>query len=127
MAERTLAERLQVIRLFDAYGRLLTARQQRMVRLYYLDDLSLGEIAEQFEITRQAVFDSLKRSISELERLEEILQLLEHRQQAVRWQHQVTDRLDALEKVMKQLDGRVEDGALEPLRDALAHLRRMLA
>ncbi len=127
MAERTLAERLQVIRLFDAYGRLLTARQQRMVRLYYLDDLSLGEIAEQFEITRQAVFDSLKRSISELQRLEEILQVLEHRQQAARRQQQVTDRLDALEKVMKQLDGRVEDGALEPLLDALAHLRRVLA
>ncbi len=127
MEGRALAERLRVIRLFDAYGRLLTDRQQRMVRLYYLDDLSLGEIAEQFAITRQAVYDSLRRSISELQRLEDTLQVLEERQQAARWQRQVTARVDALAKVMEQLDGLVEEGTLEPILDALLHLRRTIS
>ncbi len=127
MEGRGLAGRLRVTRLFDAYGRLLTARQQRMVRLYYLDDFSLGEIAEQFAITRQAVYDSLKRSVSELQRLEEILQVLEDRHQVARRQQQVTKRVDALEKLMGELDGRVASKALEPLREALTHLRRAIS
>jgi len=39
---RSLADRTAVIRLFDAYAGLLTARQQLLVRMYYHEDLSLG-------------------------------------------------------------------------------------
>lgn len=48
--------------LYDFYGQLLTSRQQRFTELYYANDLSLGEIAEQFAISRQAVHDVLKRA-----------------------------------------------------------------
>ncbi len=44
--------------------------------LYYLDDLSLGEIAEEFEISRQAVYDNIKRTESLLEEYETKLSLL---------------------------------------------------
>src|SRR5881296_1203848 len=52
--DRTLSERMWMVRLIEAYGRLLTAHQQRVLRLYYLDDLSLGEIAARLHVTRQA-------------------------------------------------------------------------
>ncbi len=48
--------------LFDYYGDLLTKRQKDIFELYYLNDLSLGEIAENKGITRQGVYDVLRRS-----------------------------------------------------------------
>lgn len=62
--------------LFDFYGRLLTERQRRIFVMYYEDDLSLGEIAEQFEVSRQAVYDILKRSAKSLEKFERQLRLV---------------------------------------------------
>ena len=73
---RGLDERLLLIRLLDTYGSLLTLRQRRTMRLYYLDDLSLGEIAERQGVTRQAVRDSLQRSIVEMRRYERHLGLV---------------------------------------------------
>lgn len=63
--------------LFDFYGQLLTERQQRFVDLYYGQDLSLGEIAEEYEVTRQAVHDTLKRAEKILYGYEEKLGLVE--------------------------------------------------
>ena len=45
--------------------------------LYYLDDLSLGEIAEEFDVSRQAVYDNIKRTEAMLEEYEEKLVLLQ--------------------------------------------------
>lgn len=73
---RSLADRTAVIRLFDAYAGLLTARQQRLVRMYYHEDLSLGEIAGRLRVSRQAVFDSLRRSVREVRHLEDRLGVL---------------------------------------------------
>jgi len=71
-----LDQRLHLIRLLDAYGSLLTPRQRRTMQLYYLDDLSLGEIGQRQGVTRQAVRDSLHRSIGELRRFERHLGLV---------------------------------------------------
>lgn len=71
-----LGNRLLIIRLFDVYGELLSGRQQRLMRLYYHDDLSLGEIAQRRQITRQAVYDTLRRSVGELRRFERYLGLV---------------------------------------------------
>lgn len=48
--------------LYDFYGQLLTGRQQDFMEFYYGQNLSLGEIAEEFNVTRQAVHDTLKRA-----------------------------------------------------------------
>ncbi|MGH2397105.1 MAG: putative DNA-binding protein, partial [bacterium] len=53
--DRALADRDRANRMFDAYGRLLTTQQQRLLQRYYQDDLSLGEIAAQTRVSRQAV------------------------------------------------------------------------
>lgn len=62
--------------LFELYGVLLTDRQRELVRLYYYDDLSLNEIAQDLGISRQAVFFGLKRSEKVMEEYEKKLGLL---------------------------------------------------
>ena len=52
--------------------------------LYYLDDLSLGEIAEEFDVSRQAVYDNIKRTEAMLEEYEEKLVLLQKFQERQR-------------------------------------------
>ncbi|WP_371807205.1 putative DNA-binding protein [Halalkalibacter krulwichiae] len=62
--------------LFDFYQSLLTQKQRKYMSLYYLDDFSLGEIAEEFEVSRQAVYDNIKRTEAMLEDYEDKLKLL---------------------------------------------------
>lgn len=63
--------------LFDFYQSLLTDKQRSYMELYYLDDLSLGEIAEEYEISRQAVYDNIRRTEMMLEEYETKLNLFE--------------------------------------------------
>lgn len=63
--------------LFDFYGPLLTERQRDVYELYFGDDLSLSEIASELEISRQAVYDMLKRCSATLEDYESKLGLLQ--------------------------------------------------
>ena len=72
--------------LFDFYQALLTEKQRSYMEYYYLDDLSLGEIAEEYEISRQAVYDNIRRTGAMLEEYERKLRLFEkfqHRQEIV--------------------------------------------
>ncbi len=68
-----LEKNLQIALLLDCYGGLLTPKQRDLVDLYYNEDLSLGEIAEQENITRQAVRDSIKRGEQALTEFENTL------------------------------------------------------
>ena len=63
--------------LIDLYGSLLTNNQLNILELYYMEDLSLKEIAEELNVSRNAIFDSLKRSVNILEDYESKLNLLE--------------------------------------------------
>ena len=57
--------------LYDFYGDLLTPRQKEFYDMYYNDDLSLSEIAENYDITRQGVRDIIVRAERALEDIEE--------------------------------------------------------
>ena len=57
--------------LFDFYGEILTERQKEFYDLYYNEDLSLGEIAENYGITRQGVRDVIVRAEAILTDLED--------------------------------------------------------
>ena len=61
--------------LFDFYQSLLTDKQRLYMQLYYLDDLSLGEIAEEYDVSRQAVYDNVRRTEAMLEDYEVKLNL----------------------------------------------------
>lgn len=83
--------------LFDFYQALLTDKQRSYMELYYLDDHSLGEIAESYNISRQAVYDNIRRTEAMLEEYEEKLNLFEKFQQR--------------QQVLKQLTNAIQDEA----------------
>lgn len=56
--------------LFEFYAALLTDKQMNYIELYYADDYSLAEIAEEFGVSRQAVYDNIKRTEKVLESYE---------------------------------------------------------
>ena len=61
--------------LFDFYQELLTDKQRDLLREYYFEDLSLGELSEQHQISRQSVFDTIKKAEGKLLDYENKLQL----------------------------------------------------
>ncbi|WP_155286671.1 putative DNA-binding protein [Lacticaseibacillus zhaodongensis] len=71
-----LAKTNRMNNLFAFYKELLTKKQQEYLELYYGDDYSLGEIAADAGVSRQAVYDNIKRSDAALEEYEGKLHLL---------------------------------------------------
>lgn len=68
---------VKIALLLDFYGNMLTERQREIMNLYYEDNLSLSEIAEELNISKQGVSDSLKRSEKVLYDTESKLKLME--------------------------------------------------
>lgn len=69
----------RIVDLFEVYGELLAEKQKNYVRDYYLYDLSLKEVADEYNISRASVLDTLKQATKKLEEFEETLHLLEKR------------------------------------------------
>lgn len=67
----------EITMLLDFYGKLLTDKQAMTMSYYYEEDMSLGEISEELGISRQAVYDIIKRSEKILRDYEEKLGLVE--------------------------------------------------
>lgn len=61
--------------LYDFYQDLLTPKQKNYMEMYYREDFSLGEIAEAVNVSRQAIFDNIKRTEQMLEEYENKLKL----------------------------------------------------
>ena len=70
-------DKFSFISLWDAYNGLLTPTQQEITDLYFNFDLTLSEIAEQKNISRQAVSDCMKNCKKQLEEYEEKLRFCE--------------------------------------------------
>jgi len=68
---------VQISFLYDYYGKTLTDKQREIIDLYYFKDLSLGEIGENLNISRQAVHDNLKRGERQLKEMEKKLGLVD--------------------------------------------------
>ncbi len=65
----------EVSTLLDFYGELLTVNQRQILDLYYNEDLSLSEIADNEGITRQGVRDTIKKAEAKLFDMEKKLEL----------------------------------------------------
>ena len=88
--------------LFDFYGDMLTDRQKEFYDLYYNEDLSLAEIAENYGITRQGVRDVIVRA-------EGILTELEDKTGIIRRFHKMQEQLQSVDEAMDQIVRMNED------------------
>ena len=93
-----MEEVLYYTELFDFYGTLLTEKQQNYFKDYYFNNLSLSEIAENYEITRNAIHNQLREAKEKLEYYEKNLQLIDKQKKVKKIYLEVTD-----EKIKKEL------------------------
>ncbi|MBC9783372.1 putative DNA-binding protein [Heliobacillus mobilis] len=114
--EQSLAKLQRMALLYDFYGQLLTERQREVLSLYYEDNLSLAEIASESQVSRQAIFDLLRRAEKVLLGYEEKLGLLR------RWQE---DR-DRLSEILILLKRSRSGGDVGQLEEAILRLKEML-
>lgn len=92
--ESNLEKKQRVNLLMDCYEELLTDKQRNYLDLYYNNDLSLAEIAEMLDVSRNAVFDNLKKAVSSLEKYEDKLKILEKH----------VERVDLIKRIEKEMD-----------------------
>ena len=67
---------IKISQLYDFYSELLSEKQKQYLNDYYFNDFSLTEIPENYDISKQAVSNNIKRTITELEQYEEKLNLI---------------------------------------------------
>ena len=107
-----MEERVLISLLLDFYGPLLTDKQRMSLQLHHEDDMSLGEIAEELGVSRQAVHDNLQRARHILNDYESKLHLVaqyESREQVI---NELKDTLPAdvlsqsrVQQLLTQMEG----------------------
>lgn len=83
-------DKVRLLKLFDLYGNLLSKGQQEIMSCYLNNDLTISEIAENINVSRQAVNDSITKGERKLDSLEKKLKLCQ--------------RIDDLEKQLESLE-----------------------
>lgn len=100
---------IQLVKLFDIYAPLLSERQIDIMNLYYNEDESLAEIAENTGITRQGVRDWIKKTEAQLLQYERAMKLAE--------------KSDALQKQLEKLCVFLDSGELERAKALLSEIK----
>ncbi len=91
-----MEDKIRMSILCGIYGKLLTEKQYEILNDYYNNDFSLSEIAENNNITRQAVKDVINKSNSKLEEYEEKLSFM---RKLIENEKVVKETLESLEKL----------------------------
>ena len=78
--------------LYDLYGELLTDKQREYFEDYYFNNLSFSEMAENYNVSRNAVFKQLHIVTDKLEEYEKKLKLLKKKRELIKLIDSVTDK-----------------------------------
>lgn len=87
-----IEQKLKIIELFDMYGNLLTNLKRDILNDYYLEDNSLNEIAQNYNISKQAVHDNISKAIEKLEYFENNLHFLEKKNLNIQFITELNER-----------------------------------
>ena len=102
--------------LLDIYGKLLTEKQYNLLNDYYNNDFSQSEIAENEEITRQAVRDNLKKGENNLLEYEEKLKIMEKNLIS---QNKINSALKDIENLKNKVSDKDIKKSLQSIEDKL--------
>lgn len=87
-----LDKSIRICDLISVYGHMLSKKQQEIMREHFYNDCSLSEIAENQEVTRQAVLDAITKSTTKLEEFESKLHLLEIKNDVMKLKGATSDK-----------------------------------
>lgn len=73
-----ISKTIEITELYDFYKETLTDRQKTFFELYFNEDLTLQEIADEYKISRSAISDSINKTISLLNQMEKSLKMREN-------------------------------------------------
>lgn len=110
-----IEKKMRLGNLFVFYGELLTAKQQDILELYCHNDLSLGEISEDLSISRQAVYDTIRRSEKLLESYEDKLGLMTRFDETESRMKMLVSEIDKLKSII--LDGGAREELLQEIEE----------
>ena len=111
-----MEQRVELNYLMDFYGPLLTEHRREVMRLYCDEDLSLAEIADQMEITRQGVSDAVNKARRQLNDFESKLGLVAR---YIALEELAQACLDALDEISVS---NADQGAMARARQALENI-----
>lgn len=94
-----MEKNVEISVLCQLYGKVLTEKQYEVLTDYYNNDLSLSEIAENNNITRQAVRDIIKKGENRLYELEDGISLMKKVLQEEKIKSKIENELDEIEKL----------------------------
>lgn len=111
-----MEEKVKISMLCQFYGKLLTQKQCEFINDYYNNDLSLSEIAENNNITRQAVRDIIKKGEKKLFEYEEKLQFMKR---TLNQEKKIEKALAELTKIQKDYSDKQIANVLETIKKEL--------
>lgn len=103
MTQNDLIKTIRMNYLFDFYQSLLTEKQRNYLELFYLQDYSLSEIADTFDVSRQAVYDNIRRTGDLVEDYEEKLGLYRNFEQRQNLYEQIKQHINNPEQIKKYI------------------------
>ncbi|HCY0676525.1 putative DNA-binding protein [Staphylococcus aureus] len=107
MGQNDLVKTLRMNYLFDFYQSLLTNKQRNYLELFYLEDYSLSEIADTFNVSRQAVYDNIRRTgdlVEDYEKKLELYQKFEQRREIYDEIKQHLSNPEQIQRYIQQLE-----------------------
>ncbi len=96
-----MKEQLLICELYDYYKELLTEKQRKYFEEYYFDNLSLAELSENYDISRNAIHKTIKEVLDKLNHYESCLKL--------------KLKKDNIKKLISTLDDKLQEKIIENL------------